>query len=83
MDTYTLVMSYVPGGTLEDVLESCLQGGMVESDVRWWFAQAVCAIGWLHEQGWAHRYVLFVTILPVPPSMVSALLVLEILNPPT
>ncbi|KAF8604349.1 kinase-like protein [Ceratobasidium sp. AG-I] len=55
LDTYTLVMSYVPGGTLEDVLESCLQGGMAESDVRWWFAQAVCAIGWLHEQGWAHR----------------------------
>ncbi|CAE6492407.1 unnamed protein product [Rhizoctonia solani] len=53
--TYTLVMSYVPGGTLEDVLESCTVGGLAESDVRWWFSQAVCAIGWLHEQGWAHR----------------------------
>jgi serine/threonine protein kinase len=58
--TYTLVMSYVPGGTLEDVLESCMggQGGMAEEDVRWWFCQAICAIGWLHEQGWAHRFVL-------------------------
>ncbi|CAE6504907.1 unnamed protein product [Rhizoctonia solani] len=53
--TYTLVMSYVPGGTLEDVLESCTVGGLAESDVRWWFSQAVCAIGWLHEQGWGHR----------------------------
>ncbi|KAF8750112.1 kinase-like protein [Rhizoctonia solani] len=53
--TYTLVMSYVPGGTLEDVLESCTVGGLAEADVRWWFSQAVCAIGWLHEQGWAHR----------------------------
>ncbi|CAE6495840.1 unnamed protein product [Rhizoctonia solani] len=53
--SYTLVMSYVPGGTLEDVLESCTVGGLAESDVRWWFSQAVCAIGWLHEQGWAHR----------------------------
>ncbi|KAJ1300757.1 hypothetical protein OPQ81_002401 [Rhizoctonia solani] len=43
------------GGTLEDVLESCTVGGLAESDVRWWFSQAVCAIGWLHEQGWAHR----------------------------
>ncbi|CAE6401751.1 unnamed protein product [Rhizoctonia solani] len=48
-------MSYVPGGTLEDVLESCTVGGLAEADVRWWFSQAVCAIGWLHEQGWAHR----------------------------
>lgn len=55
--SYTLVMSYVPGGTLEDVLESCTVGGLAESDVRWWFSQAVCAIGWLHDQGWAHRYV--------------------------
>ncbi|KAG8703473.1 hypothetical protein FRC08_002815 [Ceratobasidium sp. 394] len=55
--TYTLVMSYVPGGTLEDVLESCVGGEarMAEEDVKWWFSQAVCAIGWLHEQGWAHR----------------------------
>ncbi|KAG9101893.1 hypothetical protein FRC06_002507 [Ceratobasidium sp. 370] len=54
--TYTLVMSYVPGGTLEDVLESCVgEAGMAEDDVKWWFSQAVCAIGWLHEQGWAHR----------------------------
>ncbi|CAE6453691.1 unnamed protein product [Rhizoctonia solani] len=53
--TYTLVMSYVPGGTLEDVLESCTVGGLAESDVQWWFSQAISAIGWLHEQGWAHR----------------------------
>ncbi|KAG9126699.1 hypothetical protein FRC07_002323 [Ceratobasidium sp. 392] len=55
--TYTLVMSYVPGGTLEDVLESCVGAElrMAEEDVKWWFCQAICAIGWLHEQGWAHR----------------------------
>ncbi|KDN43125.1 hypothetical protein RSAG8_06278, partial [Rhizoctonia solani AG-8 WAC10335] len=53
--TYTLVMSYVPGGTLEDVLESCTVGGLAESDVRWWFSQTICAIGWLHEQASAHR----------------------------
>ncbi|QRW14076.1 Serine/threonine-protein kinase [Ceratobasidium sp. AG-Ba] len=50
-------MSYVPGGTLEDVLESCGGGDtlMAAEDVKWWFGQAVCAIGWLHDQGWAHR----------------------------
>ncbi|KAG8691623.1 hypothetical protein FRC11_014707 [Ceratobasidium sp. 423] len=43
--SYTLVMSYVPGGTLEDVLESCTVGGLAESDVRWWFSQALLDFG--------------------------------------
>ncbi|KAG8743761.1 hypothetical protein FRC10_011481 [Ceratobasidium sp. 414] len=60
-------MSYVPGGTLEDVLESCVGGEvrMAREDVKWWFSQAVCAIGWLHEQGWAHRFGYFASTVIV------------------
>ncbi|KAH7890532.1 kinase-like protein [Phlebopus sp. FC_14] len=51
-----LVMDYAGGGTLWDVLESSPHNNkLLESDLRWWAPQAVCAIHWCHSQGFAHR----------------------------
>ncbi|OSD04695.1 kinase-like protein [Trametes coccinea BRFM310] len=51
-----LVMDYVEGGTLWDVLESSPHGGKIpESDLRWWAPQIVSAIHWCHSQGFVHR----------------------------
>lgn len=51
-----LVMEYAEGGTLWDVLESGEEGKVKESDLKWWAGQCVSAIGWCHNQGFAHRY---------------------------
>lgn len=51
-----LVMEYAEGGTLWDVLESEEEGKVKESDLKWWAGQCVSAIGWCHNQGFAHRY---------------------------
>ncbi|KDQ08982.1 hypothetical protein BOTBODRAFT_191434 [Botryobasidium botryosum FD-172 SS1] len=53
--TLDLVMQYAEGGTLWDVLESATDARVRESDLKWWMAQAVCAIDWCHKQGFAHR----------------------------
>ena len=49
-----LVMEYAEGGTLWDVLES-VEGTVKEPDLKWWAGQCVSAIGWCHNQGFAHR----------------------------
>ncbi|KAH9921683.1 kinase-like protein [Epithele typhae] len=51
-----LVMEYIEGGTLWDVLESSPHDGkIIESDLKWWIPQIVSAISWCHSQGFAHR----------------------------
>ncbi|RDX41554.1 kinase-like protein [Lentinus brumalis] len=51
-----LVMDYVEGGTLWDVLESSPHDGrLLEADLRWWMPQVVSAIHWCHSQGFVHR----------------------------
>lgn len=53
-----LVMDYVEGGTLWDVLESSPhEGRVLEDDILWWTPQIVSAIHWCHSQGFVHRYV--------------------------
>ena len=52
-----LVMDYIEGGTLWDVLESSPLEKVSEEDLLWWTPQIVCAINWCHEQGFVHRYV--------------------------
>ncbi|KAM5544257.1 hypothetical protein V8D89_001917 [Ganoderma adspersum] len=52
----SLVMDYVEGGTLWDVLESSPHDGKIlEADLRWWAPQIVSAIQWCHSQGFVHR----------------------------
>ncbi|KAF8201369.1 kinase-like domain-containing protein [Mycena galopus ATCC 62051] len=59
----SIVMTYAEGGSLWDVLESSpLNGGgagsggrVAEADMAWWAPQIVSAVGWCHEQGFAHR----------------------------
>ncbi|KAI0333924.1 kinase-like protein [Cubamyces sp. BRFM 1775] len=51
-----LVMDYIEGGTLWDVLESSpYDGKIIESDLHWWAPQIVSAINWCHSQGFVHR----------------------------
>lgn len=51
-----LVMDFLEGGTLWDVLESSpLDGKISEEDLLWWVPQIICAIDWCHEQGYVHR----------------------------
>ncbi|KAF7419270.1 hypothetical protein PC9H_001857 [Pleurotus ostreatus] len=50
-----LLMDYAEGGSLWDVLESHPEGRIPEDDMSWWVPQIVSAIGWCHEQGYAHR----------------------------
>ncbi|KAI0709685.1 kinase-like protein [Cerioporus squamosus] len=51
-----LVMDYIEGGTLWDVLESSPHDGkLLEADLRWWMPQVVSAIHWCHSQGFVHR----------------------------
>ncbi|KAL1945175.1 hypothetical protein VTO73DRAFT_2795 [Trametes versicolor] len=51
-----LVMDYVEGGTLWDVLESSPHDGKIlDSDLQWWAPQIVSAVHWCHLQGFAHR----------------------------
>lgn len=52
-----LVMDFLEGGTLWDVLESSpLDGKISEEDLLWWAPQVICAIDWCHEQGYVHRW---------------------------
>ena len=44
----------VCGGRLWDVLE-CVEGTVKERDLKWGAGQCVSAIGWCHNQGFAHR----------------------------
>ncbi|KZT52291.1 kinase-like protein [Calocera cornea HHB12733] len=66
LDLYMLT-DYVEGGTLADLLEYA-QGGIAESEVQWWLPQAVAAIAWLHEQGFAHRDIKPANFLITPTS---------------
>ncbi|KAI0642337.1 kinase-like protein [Trametes meyenii] len=51
-----LVMDYIEGGTLWDVLESSPHDGKIlEKDLKWWTPQIVNAIHWCHSQGFTHR----------------------------
>lgn len=69
--TLFLVMTYAPYGTLWDRMcglggiedghgESSRVGEMRDSELRWWAAQMVSAIEWLHNQGFVHRWVVHV-----------------------
>ncbi|GAA5976489.1 hypothetical protein JCM5350_001708 [Sporobolomyces pararoseus] len=57
-----LVLSHASGGDLWGLLETSLEGkdssqneGLPEEWVKFWIAQLVDAVEWLHNQGWAHR----------------------------
>lgn len=50
-----LVMEYVDGGSLSDVLESSLEGRITEKDLMWWCPQIISAVHWCHTQGFVHR----------------------------
>jgi len=52
-----LVMDYIEGGTLWDVLESTPLERIREVDLRWWLPQVISAIAWCHSQGFVHRHV--------------------------
>jgi serine/threonine protein kinase len=52
-----LVMDYVEGGTLWDVLESTPLERIREVDLQWWLPQVISAIAWCHSQGFVHRHV--------------------------
>ncbi|KAG8948381.1 hypothetical protein FRC03_000726 [Tulasnella sp. 419] len=54
-DDLNLVMEFAEGGSLSDVLGSAPSGRLEEPDLRWWIAQAVCAVSWCHSQGFVHR----------------------------
>ncbi|WVR08014.1 hypothetical protein IAU60_005058 [Kwoniella sp. DSM 27419] len=61
-DTISLVTTYAPCGSLWDRLCSLstvvdLPGHMANDEVRWWARHMVRGIGWLHQQGFVHRYV--------------------------
>jgi serine/threonine protein kinase len=53
-----VVMEYVPGGSIQSLLDSAPQGRLSEECVSVWAAECVEAIEWIHEHGWAHRFVL-------------------------
>jgi serine/threonine protein kinase len=50
-----LVTSFHQSGSLWDVLSLHPAGRLPEPEARHWAAGMVDAIGWLHDQGWAHR----------------------------
>lgn len=49
-----VVMEYVPGPSLRDVVEANLQG-MPEEEVKRWFAATASGVAYLHEHGIVHR----------------------------
>jgi hypothetical protein len=49
-----VVMEYVPGESLRDVIERH-PAGMSESDVRMWFSSAAAGVAYLHDHGIVHR----------------------------
>ncbi|KAH8112029.1 kinase-like domain-containing protein [Phellopilus nigrolimitatus] len=50
-----IVMEYAAGGSLWDVLECAPRGRLAPADLAWWAPQCVAALGWCHEQDFAHR----------------------------
>lgn len=52
---------------------------MDASEIRWWACQMVEAIAWLHEQGFAHRYVMITPRLMVG---MSSRKTFSLMNPP-
>lgn len=63
--TLHLITTYAAHGSLWDRMcglgsndgETSQAGRMAEDELRWWAAQMVASIEWLHEQGFVHRYV--------------------------
>ena len=49
-----VVMEYVPGPSLRDVLE-VNQNGLKDDDVKSWFASTAAGVSYLHENGIVHR----------------------------
>lgn len=49
-----VVMEYVPGPSLRDVLE-VNQNGLVDADIKSWFASTASGVSYLHENGIVHR----------------------------
>lgn len=49
-----VVMEYVPGPSLRDVLEAN-QNGLQDDDVKSWFASTASGVSYLHENGIVHR----------------------------
>ncbi|MCP4772767.1 MAG: serine/threonine protein kinase, partial [Planctomycetaceae bacterium] len=49
-----VVMEYVPGPSLRDVLEAN-QNGLKDDDVKSWFASTASGVSYLHENGIVHR----------------------------
>jgi len=49
-----VVMEYVPGPSLRDVLEAN-QNGLEDEDVKSWFASTASGVSYLHENGIVHR----------------------------
>lgn len=49
-----VVMEYVPGPSLRDVLE-VNQSGLADADVKSWFASTASGVSYLHENGIVHR----------------------------
>lgn len=58
-----ILLEYASGGDLYALLENTSTGahdepsGLPESHLRRWMAEAIEALGWLHDKGWAHRSV--------------------------
>ncbi|GAA5831890.1 hypothetical protein JCM3766R1_000140 [Sporobolomyces carnicolor] len=57
-----LVISHAPGGDLWTLLEASVSAkdsseetGLPEEWVKFWCAELVDAVQWLHERGWTHR----------------------------
>lgn len=60
--SFHIILEHAAGGDLWTVLERQNEGvepgsevGLREDWVRFWMAQLVEAVEWLHEKGWAHR----------------------------
>ena len=49
-----VVMEYVPGPSLRDVLEAN-QNGLTDADIKSWFASIASGVSYLHENGIVHR----------------------------
>lgn len=49
-----VVMEYVPGVSLRDVIEA-FPGGMPESEIKKWFAATASGVAYLHKHGIVHR----------------------------
>lgn len=47
-------MDLAASGSLADRIEN-LPGSLPEGEVRWWAAQLLEAITWVHKQGYVHR----------------------------